>query len=188
MTLLSDLKVAVLVEHGVDQAELGRSREVLEKAGITVEVVSPHIGEVKAWDDSAWGIRVKVDQHIADVDADNYDGLLLPGGIFHTDELRINPFAVDFVKHFFAAGKPVAAIGHAVHILINANIIEGRQVTSSPSIRCDLIGAGALWVDQDVVSDNGLITSRYPQDIEAFTKKFLEELREGVHQSTETII
>lgn len=185
--LISDLKVAILTEDGFEQAELAGPREMLEKAGIAVEVISPRIGEVKAWDKDSWGVRVKVDKHLNDVTPDEYDGLVLPGGEMCADELRMNPIVVDFVKRFFATGKPVAAIGHAPHILINSEVVEGRQMTSARSIHSDLINAGALWMDKDVIVDHGLITSRSVIDLEAFNKKLLEELREGVHQRTRTV-
>jgi len=188
MPLLSDLKVAILTENGFEQSELVSPREAMEKAGVTVEIVSPQQDEVKAWDNGDWGIRVRVDKNLEEVSPDDYDGLVLPGGVINPDKLRMNHRAVEFVRRFFASGKPIAAICHGPQTLINAGVIDGRELTSYPSIKVDLINAGATWIDQDVVVDNGLITSRSPKDLEAFNKKLLEELREGVHQRTVTII
>lgn len=188
MTLLSDLKVAILTEHGFEQSELVSPREAMEKAGITVEVISPEHDEVKAWNEGDWGIRVRVDKHLSEANPDDYDGLVLPGGVINPDKLRMNSEAVEFVRRFFATGKPVAAICHGPQTLINAGVVQGKEMTSYPSIKADLINAGAQWIDKDVVVDNGLVTSRSPKDLEAFNKKLLEELREGVHQRTETII
>lgn len=181
MANLNDLRVAILTEHGFEQSELTAPREAMEKAGVKVEVVSPQPDEVKAWDKDNWGIRVKVDRHLHDANPDDYDGLVLPGGVINPDQLRLNPEAVDFVKRFFASGKPIAAICHGPQTLINAQVVQGRKLTSYPSLRIDLQNAGAEWVDEEVVVDNGLVTSRTPHDLPAFNKKLLEELREGIH-------
>jgi protease I len=188
MTLLSDLKVAILTEHGFEQSELVSPREALEKAGVKVEIISPQRDEVKAWNEGEWGTRVKVDKHLSEATPDDYDGLLLPGGVMNPDKLRVNTSAIEFVRSFFASGKPIAAICHGPQIFIEAGIAQGRVLTSYPSIKTDLINAGAMWVDLEVAVDNGLITSRSPKDLEAFNKKILEELHEGVHQRAETII
>lgn len=188
MSILSDLKVAMLTEHGFEQSELTSPREAMERAGVTVDIVSPQPDEVKAWNEGEWGIRVRVDVPLEKANPDDYDGLVLPGGVMNPDKLRMNEQAVEFVRRFFAAGKPIAAICHGPQILINTGVVKGKKVTSYPSLKADLINAGALWVDQEVVVDNGLVTSRTPKDLEAFNKKLLEELREGAHQRTETII
>jgi protease I len=188
MTLLSDLKVAIIVEEGVNQHELGGPREQLEKAGLKVDIISPHMPEVKAWSENNWGIRIKVDKQIPNISPEDYQGIIIPGGPLHSDELRMNPFVLDFINQFFSAGKTVAAISHGIQVLISADILEGRQVTGCASLRTDINLSGGLWADQDVVSDNGLITCRSEQDIEKFSKVFLEDLRHGVHQRTETII
>jgi len=184
MATLSDLKVAILTEHGFEQSELVSPREAMEKAGVHVDIVSPQKGEVKAWDKTDWGIRVKVDKLLQEANADDYDGLLLPGGVLNPDQLRLNEEALAFVKRFYDAGKPIAAICHGPQTLINAGLVEGRKLTSYPAIRIDLENAGAEWVDKEVVVDNGLVTSRTPEDLPAFNKKLLEELREGVHART----
>jgi protease I len=188
MPALSDLKVAILTEHGFEQSELVSPREAMERAGVTVHIISPQQDEVKAWDEGEWGIRVRVDVALEDANPDDYDGLLLPGGVLNPDKLRMNEQAVEFVRRFFETGKPIAAICHGPQTLINAGVVKGKEMTSYPSIKTDLINAGAHWVDQEVVVDNGLVTSRSPKDLEAFNKKLLEELREGVHQRAETII
>jgi len=188
MPNLKDLKVAILTENGFEQSELLSPKEALENAGVTVDVVSPQEGKVRAWNEDDWGVEVSVDRHISDADPDDYDGLVLPGGVLNPDQLRMNPEAVDFIKRFFNSGKPLAAICHGPQSLVDADVLEGRQVTSYPSVRMDLINAGARWVDQEVVVDNGLITSRSPKDLEAFNKKLLEELREGVHERTKNVV
>jgi protease I len=187
MQMLSDLKIAILTEHGFEQSELVSPREALEKAGVTVEIISPHQIEVKAWDHGEWGIRVKVDKILDDANPDDYDGLVLPGGVLNPDKLRMNSKALAFVRSIYASGKPIAAICHGPQTLINAGVVEGKELTSYPSIKADLINAGAKWVDREVVVDNGLVTSRSPEDLEAFNKKLLEELREGVHRRSETL-
>jgi protease I len=174
-------KVAILTESGFEQSELLSPREALEKAGYQVEIVSPRRGSVKAWDKDHWGVELPVDKHITDVTTDDYDGLLLPGGVLNPDQLRMDTDSVLFVQDFFASGKVVAAICHGPQMLIEANVVEGRQLTSYPSIRVDISNAGGLWVDQEVVVDSGLITSRKPDDLPAFNRKFIEELQEGRH-------
>jgi protease I len=181
MQMLSDLKVAILTENGFEQSELVSPREALEKAGVTVEIVSPQETEVKAWDKGDWGIRVKVDKLLNEANPDDYDGLVLPGGVINPDKLRMNEDAIEFIQRFYASGKPIAAICHGPQTLINAGVVDGREMTSYPSVKIDLINAGAKWIDRDVVVDKGLVTSRSPEDLEAFNKKLLEELREGIH-------
>ncbi|RAV99103.1 type 1 glutamine amidotransferase domain-containing protein [Pseudochryseolinea flava] len=182
MAQLSDLRVAILTEHGFEQSELVSPREALEKAGVTVDVISPQETEVKAWDNGEWGIRVKVDKVLDQANPDDYDGLVLPGGVLNPDKLRTNSQAVEFVRRMYVSGKPIAAICHGPQTLINAGVVEGKEMTSYPSVKADLVNAGAKWVDHDVVVDQGLVTSRSPEDLEAFNKKLLEELREGVHK------
>lgn len=174
-------RVAILTENGFEQSELVSPKEALEKAGHQVEIVSPQREKVKAWDKDHWGIELPVDKHITEVTVDDYDALLLPGGVLNPDKLRMDHDAVLFVKEFFQSGKVIAAICHGPQMLIEANVVEGRQLTSFPSIRIDVVNAGGLWVDQEVVVDNGLVTSRKPDDLEAFNKKLLEEITEGTH-------
>lgn len=182
MPKLNDLKIAILTEEGFEQVELTSPREALEKAGVTVHVISPQKNEVKAWNETDWGIRVKVDKNLSEAKAEEYDGLLLPGGVLNPDKLRSNEKAIEFVKHFLETGKPLAAICHGPQTLIETGLLEGRKMTSYSSIKTDLINAGVNWVDQEVVVDQGLVTSRSPKDLPAFNKKMLEEFAEGIHQ------
>lgn len=174
-------RIAILTENGFEQSELTSPKEALEKAGYKAEIVSPQRGKVKAWDHDHWGIELNVDKHITEVTVDDYDALLLPGGVLNPDKLRMDPDSVLFVKDFFESGKVIAAICHGPQMLIEANVLEGRQLTSYPSIRIDVVNAGGRWVDQEVVVDSGLVTSRKPDDLDAFNKKFLEEIKEGKH-------
>jgi protease I len=174
-------KIAILTENGFEQIELISPKEALEGAGHEVHIISPQREKVKGWDKDHWGIELPVDKHVTDVTAEEYDALVLPGGVLNPDQLRLNKDAVLLVKEFFETGKVIAAICHGPQVLIEANIVEGRQLTSYPSVRVDLTNAGALWVDQEVVVDSGIITSRKPDDLEAFNAKLIEELQEGRH-------
>jgi protease I len=180
MPQLKDLKVAILTENGFEQSELVSPKGAMEKAGVTVHIVSSK-KEVKAWNEGNWGITLPVDVSLEKANADDYDGLLLPGGVLNPDKLRMNSKAVEFVKHFLESGKPLAAICHGPQTLIETGLIEGRKMTSYPSLKTDLMNAGVEWVDKEVVVDNGLVTSRTPKDLPAFNKKLLEELGEGIH-------
>jgi protease I len=178
---LNGLKVAILVANGFEQVELTDPKNALEEAGAQAEIVSPAEGEVEGWHHFDAGDKFPVDVPLDDADAANYNALLLPGGVANPDQLRMNPKAVAFVKAFFDAGKPVAAICHGPWTLIEAGAVKGRTVTSWPSLKTDLMNAGAKWVDEKVVADNGLVTSRKPQDIPAFNQKMIEEFAEGLH-------
>ena len=171
---LNGLAVAVLVDDGFEQSELLKPREALDAAGATTRVVSPKDGRVRGWSHAEWGEQVKVDVPLEQARADDYGALLLPGGVMNPDKLRMNPKAVAFVKAFFDAGKPVAAICHAGWTLIEAGAVQGKTMTSWPSLRTDLENAGATWVDEVVHVDSSagwsLITSRNPDDVEAFTE------------------
>ncbi len=179
---LSGKKVAVLVADGFEQIELTSPREALEDAGATTEIISPADGKVKGWDDTDWGKKFKVDVPLKRARAGDYDALLLPGGVMNPDKLRLQPKAIEFIREFFDANKPVAAICHGPWTLIDAGVAEGRRMTSYPSIQIDLKNAGADWVDEQVVVDNGLVTSRRPADLPAFNRKMIEEFEEGIHQ------
>jgi protease I len=174
-------KVAALVTHGFEQIELTEPRKALIDQGAEVFVVSPESGQVKGWNRTDWGETVKVDRSLAETRGDEYDALLLPGGVLNPDKLRISPDAVRFVKAFVDSGKPIAAICHGPWTLIEAEGVRGRKMTSYPSLRSDLKNAGANWVDQEVVVDRGLVTSRKPDDLPAFNRKMIEEFAEGVH-------
>ena len=178
---LSHHRVAILVANGFEQEELTRPREALEAAGAVTELVSPEDGKVKGWEHTDWGDEFDVDVSLDDADPEAYDALLLPGGVMNPDRLRRNEGALAFVRAFFQAGKPVAAICHAPWTLIDAGVVEGREMTSYPSLRTDLRNAGATWVDREVVVDQGLVTSRKPADIPAFIGKMIEEFAEGRH-------
>ena len=181
MPQLKKMKVAILTENGFEQSELTSPKEAMEKAGVTVDIVSPQKSDIKAWDVDDWGITLPVDVTLDNARPDDYDGLMLPGGVLNPDKLRTNQKAVEFVKHFLEQGKPLAAICHGPQTLIETGMIDGRKMTSYPAIKTDLINAGVNWVDEEVVVDNGLVSSRSPKDLEAFNKKLLEELAEGVH-------
>lgn len=169
-------KVMILATDGFEQSELMKPKAALEKAGIETTVVSLKAGEIKGWDQNDWGRSVKVDLVVADANAEDYDALLLPGGQINPDILRMNEDAVQMVKDFDDAGKPIAAICHGPWLLVEADIVDGKTVTSWPSIRTDLLNAGADVVDREVVQDGNLITSRKPEDIPAFSKALIEKL------------
>jgi len=179
---LQGKRVAMLVENGFEQIELTEPRKALLDAGAEAHVVSPVKGKVKGWNFKEWGDEVSVDKPLDQADPNDYDALVLPGGVMNPDKLRMNPRAIDFVKAFFQAGKPVAAICHAPWTLIDAGVVSGRKITSYPSLATDLKNAGAKWVDEEVVVDQGLVTSRNPDDLPAFNRKMVEEFAEGRHE------
>lgn len=179
---LQGKKVAILLTDGFEQVEMTEPRKALEEAGATTQLIAPKGGEVKGWDETDWGDTFPVDLPLAGADPNQYDALLLPGGAMNPDKLRMEPKAVQFVRHFFENHKPVAAICHAPIMLIEADVVRGRKLTSCPSIQTDLKNAGANWVDEEVVTDQGLVTSRKPDDIPAFNRKMIEEIREGKHE------
>jgi protease I len=183
MTTLENRKVAILTEEGFEQVELTSPKSALKEAGATVHVISPKTGKIKAWDKTNWGIEVDVDKQLDEVSPDDYDALVLPGGVLNPDKLRQNKNAVAFVSAFLDEGKPIAAICHGPQMLIETGMIKGRKLTSYPSLQTDLKNAGAHWVDEQVVADNGLVTSRRPDDLPAFNKKMVEEFAEGVHHT-----
>jgi protease I len=180
-------KVAALVTDGFEQSELIEPREALRQAGAEVTIVSPKSGDVRGWDHTKWGASVPCDVGVQDARADAFDALLLPGGVMSPDRLRMDPTCVAFVKSFVTAGKPIAAICHGPWTLIEAGAVEGRTMTSWPSLRTDLLNAGAKWVDREVVVDNGLVTSRKPDDLPAFNRKMIEEFGEGIHGRSRTV-
>ncbi|HEY7120848.1 MAG TPA: type 1 glutamine amidotransferase domain-containing protein [Tepidisphaeraceae bacterium] len=178
---LNGKKVAILVENGFEQSEMSQPRKALEEAGAAADLISPQQGKVKGWQHADWGDAFDVDVSLDRANPDDYDALLLPGGVMNPDKLRMNSRAVQFVRHFVDEGKPIAAICHGPWTLINAGGVRGRRMTSWPSLEADLRNAGAQWVDEQVVTDNGLVTSRKPDDIPAFNRKMIEEFAEGVH-------
>lgn len=181
---LNGKKIAILATNGFEQSELLSPRSALLEAGALVEVVSLERGDITGWDENQWGERVTVDRVVSEADSSEYDALLLPGGLFNPDTLRQDSEAKAFVDGFFSAGKnkPIAAICHGPWLLAEVNKLRDRKVTSYPSIKTDLINAGANWVDQEVCVDEGIVTSRSPADLEAFNRKFIEEIKEGVHR------
>ena len=178
---LDGLKVAILVADGFEQVELTEPRQALQDAGATTEIVSPAPGQVKGWDVKEWGETCKVDVPLDSADAGRYDALLLPGGVGNPDTLRMDENVVSFVRDFFEQGKPVAAICHGPWTLVEAGVVRGRKLTSWPSVQTDIRNAGGNWVDEEVVVDQGLVTSRKPDDIPAFNAKMIEEFAEGKH-------
>jgi protease I len=179
---LNGKKVAFLVANeGIEQVELTEPRKAIEEAGADTDLIAPESGEAQAFNHLDKADAFPVDKTVSQASADDYDGLVLPGGVANPDNLRVEPDAVEFVKAFFKAGKPVAAICHAPWTLIEAGVVEGRKLTSFPSLQTDLRNAGAEWVDEEVVVDSGLVTSRNPDDLPAFISKAVEEIGEGVH-------
>lgn len=181
MATLTGKKVAILTESGFEEVELTSPKKALEEAGAEVKIVSPRKGKVKAWDHDHWSIELPVDIQVDDANAEDFDALMLPGGVLNPDQLRLNKKSVEFAQQFLETGKPVAAICHGPQLLIETHLIQGRNMTSYPSLRTDLENAGVQWEDKEVVTDNGLVTSRTPKDLEAFNKKMIEEIREGEH-------
>jgi protease I len=178
---LAGKRVAILVADGFEQVEMTEPRRALEEAGARTSIVSPATGQVQGWKHFDKAERFTVDVKLDDAKPQEFDALLLPGGVANPDQLRIQPKAVAFVREFFDAGKPVAAICHGLWPLIEAGVVRDRTVTSWPSLKTDLSNAGARWVDQEVATDNGLVTSRKPDDIPAFNRKMIEEFAEGRH-------
>lgn len=178
--------IAILSTDGFEQSELVEPLEALKRAGAEVHVVTPDGDDIRGWDNNDWGKTIKADRSIADARSDAYDALVLPGGVMNPDKLRMREDATTFVREFFKAGKPVSAICHAPSLLIDCGVLDGREVTSYPSIKNDLKNAGARWVDKEVVCDEALTTSRSPDDLPAFIDKTIEEIREGKHAGQKT--
>lgn len=175
--------IAILATHGFEESELKSPKEHLEQQGWTVDIVSPEEGTIKAWAKKDWGQEYRVDKTLDSASAKDYDALVLPGGVINPDQLRTNQAALEFIQQFFQQQKPVGAICHGPQLLINAEVVQGRQMTSVQNISKDLINAGAQWTDNEVVVDAGLITSRTPADLPAFNAKLVEEINEGKHEA-----
>jgi len=182
MENLSKKRVAILATHGFEESELSDPRKALEQAGAQVDIISEKEGTIKSWTNGNWGKSYKVDEILNHVSQENYDALLLPGGVMNPDTLRKNKRAVAFVESFFTNNKPVAAICHGPSLLVEANVLKGRKLTSYNSIRKDIENAGAHWIDREVVVDGGLVTSRSPSDLSAFNAKLIEALYANKHE------
>ena len=175
-------RVAILTENGFEEVELTSPKKAMEDAGMKVDIVSAQKGKVKAWNHDHWSIELPVDVELPNAEVNNYDALMIPGGVINPDHMRVNPDYVNFAKDFMESGRPVAAICHGPQLLIETGLLNGKRMTSYPSVKTDMINAGANLIDKEVVVDNGLVTSRSPKDLDAFNKKLLEEIREGVHE------
>lgn len=182
---LKGLRVAILATDGFEQSELMKPREALKAAGAQTDVVSLKGGHIRGWNHKDWGDEVTVDQVLTDTDARNYDALVLPGGVINPDLLRIEPAAVAFVKAFFSAGKPIAAICHGPWMLIESGVAKGHRLTSWPSLKTDITNAGGTWVDEQVVVDDILVTSRKPDDIPAFNREIIKLFSQVRHAESE---
>lgn len=179
---LDGKKIAILVANGFEEDELVSPRRALEHAGAETKVVSPESNKVKAWKYTNWGREIEVDVPLDSARPEEFDALLLPGGVMNPDHLRRNEKALSFVRSFFESGKPVGAICHGSWTMIDAGVVRGRHMTSYETIQNDLKNAGARWEDKEVIVDNGLVTSRKPDDLPAFNRKLIEEVAEGVHK------
>ena len=184
---LSGKKIAIITENGFEEVELTSPKKALEEAGATVHIISMQ-QTVKAWDTDHWSITLPVDVDIAKANSDDYDGLLIPGGVINPDKMRSHKEYISFAAEFLETGKPVAAICHGPQLLIETGMIKGKDMTSYPSLKTDLLNAGVNWLDEEVVTDNGLVTSRSPKDLPAFNKKMIEEFAEGIHRARNPIV
>jgi protease I len=180
---LQGMKVAILATDGVEQVELLKPREALQNAGAETKVVSPKPGKIKGWDHTKWGEEISVDLELNNANPQDFDALLLPGGVQNPDKLRMEPKAVQFVKSFFQAGKPVAAICHAPWTILEAGEAKGLKITSWPSLKTDLKNAGAEWVDEEMVRDKNVVSSRKPDDIPAFNRGMIELFAESKNKT-----
>ncbi|MFZ3231891.1 MAG: type 1 glutamine amidotransferase domain-containing protein [Pseudobdellovibrio sp.] len=180
---LSGKTIAILAADGFEEAELLKPKQTLEEAGAVTKIISINKNPIKSWTEKNWGTYIDVDQIVSEVKADDFDGLLIPGGVMNPDQLRTNKHVIQFAKDFILAGKPVAAICHGPWVLIETGLLDDCTVTSWPSLKTDLVNAGATWLDQEVIVDLGIITSRRPEDIPAFCSKFIEQLLDYIPTS-----
>lgn len=179
---LENKRVAVLATNGFEKSELFEPYHALKKEGAQVDIISVKEGKIKSWDGDNWGESINVDKLVSKANEQDYNALVLPGGVANPDSLRTDEDALNFIRDFFKSGKPVSAICHAPWLLVSADVIENRKVTSYHSIKDDVVNAGANWVDEEVVVDEGLTTSRNPNDLPAFISKTIEEIKEGKHE------
>ncbi len=177
----SNTKILIIAANGFEQSELEVPRDRLKEAGASVTIASPDGKPIKGWQHTDWGREVQADASLADVKESDFTALVIPGGVMNPDKLRVDDNAMTLVRDFLASGKVVAAVCHGPWLLVQADALKGRKATSYPSIRKDVENAGAHWVDEEVVVDQGIITSRKPDDLEAFSAKIIEEVREGRH-------
>ena len=182
MTNTNQKRVAILTENGFEEIELTSPKKAMENAGFKVDIVSPQKDKVRAWNHDHWSIELPVDVEVSKANPEDYDALIIPGGVINPDKMRVNEDCVQFAKEFLNSGKPVAAICHGPQLLIETNMIKGKKMTSFLSLKTDMENAGVQWEDKEVVVDNGLISSRSPKDLEAFNKKVIEEIKEGVYE------
>jgi protease I len=183
---LEGKRVAILMTHGFEQSEFEMPYKSLKEEGALVDIVSLKKEKIKGWKDKNWSDSVDADLSVDDANCENYDALVLPGGVMNPDFLRSSDTAISFVGCFMESGKPVAAICHGPWLLIETGKIKGRKVTSYKSIKTDLENAGAIWIDTEVVVDRGLVTSRSPKDLPVFCQKMIEEVMEGIHSYQKT--
>lgn len=183
---LKGKNIALLATNGFEEIELTSPRKALNEAGANTFIVAPENDTIRSWNNNDWGSDFEVDTTIEKANQESFDGLMIPGGVMSPDTLRQNDTAIEFVRSFFEAGKPVASICHGPQLLIDADVLQGREVTSYPAIKNDIKNAGARWMDMEVVVDQGLTTSRSPDDLPAFNRKMIEEFREGVHKAQMT--
>lgn len=179
---LEGKRIAILAADGFEQSELFQPLRALKGAGAEVDIISLKKGKIQAWDKKSWGKTIDVTDTADSADPTDYDALMLPGGVMNPDKLRADKKAVDFVRSFVSENKPIAAICHAPWTLIEADAVKDKKMTSWPSLRKDLENAGATWIDEEVIVDQGLVTSRKPEDLSAFMKKMIEEFAEGIHE------
>lgn len=180
---LDGKKVAILVADGFEQVEMTKPREALDEAGAETKIVSLKSGKIQGMHHADKGDKFDVDLMLDEARPEKFDALMIPGGLYNPDAMRMNEKALNFARHFFREGKPVAVICHGPQVLINADLVRGRRMTSWPAIQVDMRNAGARWVDEEVVVDNGLVSSRKPDDIPAFNRKMIEEIAEGRHKT-----
>jgi len=180
---LDGKKVAILVADGFEQVEMTKPREALDEAGAQTKIVSLKPGKIQGMNHAEKGEKFDVDLTVDQARPEQFDALMIPGGLLNPDAMRTNERALNFARHFFRQRKPVAVICHGPQLLINADLVRGRKMTSWPAIQVDMRNAGARWVDEEVVVDNGLVSSRKPDDIPAFNRKMIEEFAEGAHKS-----